>query len=110
MISEVLSRAKLLCKESEEALLSLYCSDAVNYVTKYCRLELLPAGLYGITAQIAVHMLKNADNVGIASLREGERQISYSNANDGLKLFEGRLKPFINRRGKVPSEVETWTE
>jgi hypothetical protein len=51
-------------------------------------------------------MLKNADTVGVASLREGERQISYSNANDGLKLFEGRLKPFVSKRGKVPSEVE----
>ena len=45
-------------------------------------------------------------NGGVKSVTEGERKVEYSDDNyDYLKEYAIRLKPFVSRKVKVPSEV-----
>lgn len=96
--TEILDMVKKLLEindDEKDEIIGIIIDSTVNYVLAYCRLELLPYQLYGIIAQLCEQQYKNGD---IKSIWEGDRKIEYS------AEFTDRLKPFICRRGFVPSE------
>ena len=96
--TEILNEVKILLglnDDEKDDILSVIIESTVNYCLAYCRLEVLPYQLYGIIAQMCVQSY-NAE--GVKSIWEGDRKIEYS------ADFTDKLKPFVCRRGFVPSE------
>lgn len=105
MTDEIIARAKIIAGiDGEDELLSLYCEDAINYVLSYCRLSVMPQKLCGITAQLAVAAYLRGAEGGVASVKEGDREITYA-VTSAAEGFRDNLAPFVNRSGRVPSEV-----
>lgn len=90
----------------DEELLALLAEDSVNEVTAYCRLEFLPYQLIGITARITADRYRTEMNGGgtVGSVTEGDRRIDFAFAEGGAAPYEERLKPFVNIKGRLPSE------
>lgn len=106
MTDEVMARAIVLAGlEEENETLCLCVEEAINYVLLFCHIDMLTEELYAITAHIAVSMYSQAKNGNVASIKEGDRQIDYFMSTECDEMYKNRLKPFINNRGKIPSEV-----
>ncbi len=114
--AETLDRLKLLLgiKDNEQDdLLSFLIEDTVNLILGYCRIEILPRPLESLVPVIAgdmyrIKIISNAEK-GVHSISEGERSITFENGyntDDFIKEYEARLKPFINRSGRVPSDIK----
>lgn len=116
-LDEALERLKMLLgiKDNEQdGLLSFLIGDTVDMILGYCRIEILPRQLESLVPTIAADAYR-AKSYGreaapevIKSISEGERSVSYAETNpdgDFLSSYYDRLKPFINRRGRVPSEL-----
>ena len=80
----------------------------------YCRLEYLPEVLQSYIPRM-VYELWTKNGFGqphrakeIKSMSQGQRSISYGeyDTSDMLTDFEKRLKPFIDRRARTPSQVQ----
>ena len=98
---------------SADTVISLIIKDCINAVKAYCRLEILPIQLYGTVSQMAIKRYKSEyiSNIGAAgdvtSVTEGDRRIDFSVPEKNIIYdYAERLKPFINRRGTLPSEME----
>lgn len=100
--------------DSDE-LLSFLIEDAVNMILGYCHIDILPKQLESFVPMIAADVYR-AKGYGkaaapqiVATVTEDKRSFSLRdtniNATDILANYESRLKPFRNRRGKVPSDV-----
>ena len=114
MIEEILNNAKMLVadtqadekNEAADDRLSFYINDVIEAIIAYCRIEFLPKQLYGLVAQIAARMYEN-NGSNIKSLTEGERRVEFElSAPSVISDYYERLKPFVNRAGRVPSEVK----
>ncbi len=116
-LDEALERLKMLLgiKDNEQdGLLSFLIDDTVDMILGYCRIEILPRQLESLVPVIASDAYRakgygqtDAPEV-VKSISEGERSVSYAETNpdgDFLSSYYDRLKPFINRRGRVPSEL-----
>ena len=108
MVEEILSNAKMLANVTDENAddkLTFYINDIIEAVIAYCRIEFLPKQLYGLVAQIAAKMYED-DGSNVKSLAEGERRVEFElSAPSVISGYYDRLKPFVNRAGRVPSEV-----
>ena len=116
--AEALSTLKLLLgiKDSEsDDLLSFLIDDTVNLILGYCRIDTLPRQLESLVPVIAAEMYKRKGYGSaelpevVKSISEGERSVTYADnisETDLLMNYYKRLNPFINRRGKVPSDVK----
>ena len=115
MIEEILDNAKMLVASSAQAdektdesaddRLRFYIEDIIEAIIAYCRIEFLPKQLYGLVAQIAAKMYVSGGS-NIKSLTEGERRVEFEmSVPSVIGDYYDRLKPFINRSGRVPSEV-----
>lgn len=115
--NETLDALKLLLgiKDNEQdSLLSFLIDDVTNLIMGYCRIEIIPRQLESLIPTIAADAYR-AKGYGsaaapevIKSISEGNRSVSYAEtnpSNDFFKNYHDRLKPFINRRGRVPSDV-----
>ncbi len=115
--AELLKRLKMLLgitDESKDELLSFLIDDVVNLILGYCRICFLPRPLESLVPVIAADMYRAKGYGGesapeiVKSISEGQRSVSFdSKTPDGdfLTNYYDRLKPFVNRRGKVPSDV-----
>ncbi len=116
-IAETLERLKMLLgikNNEQDGLLSFLIEDTVNLILGYCRIGILPRQLESLVPVIAADMYRSkgygqseAPEV-VKSISEGERSISFAETNPDNKFFENyydRLKPYINRKGRVPSEL-----
>lgn len=116
---EALSTLKMLLgieDDSKNTLLSFLIDDTVDMILGYCRIEVLPRQLESLVPIIAADMYRskgyeqeNAPEV-IKSVSEGDRSVSYADANpknDFLENYYKRLNPFRNRKGRVPSEIKS---
>ncbi len=114
---EALERLRMLLgieDNERDGLLFFLIDDTVDMILGYCRIEILPRQLESLVPVIAADSYRakgygqtDAPEV-VKSISEGERSISYAETNpDGDFLFSyyDRLKPFICRKGRVPSEV-----
>lgn len=119
---EILNNAKMLLapedgaseeeKMKTDALLTFLISDTIGAVMKYCRIEVLPRQLYGLIAQIAAELYRSrgygdgADAPAVKSVTEGERRVEFEDSSAVFASFVSRLKPFINKSARLPSETE----
>ena len=115
MIEEILNNAKMLANisdaqaddgnEAADDKLIFYINDIIEAILAYCRIEFLPKQLYGLVSQIAARMYEGGDS-NIKSLTEGERRVEFASAAPSvIGDYSERLEPFVNRAGRVPSEV-----
>lgn len=115
--AEALSRLKMLLgieDSNSDELLSFVIDDMVDMVLGYCRIAVLPRQLESLVPVIAADMWREKGYGSAAapeivkSISEGERSVSYADTAPDDSFFENyydRLKPFVNRRGRLPSEV-----
>lgn len=106
--SEFLANAKLILgiqDDAEDELISYIIDDTINMVLAHCRLQILPYQLHGLIPQIAVSVYNSCKNTsGASAIWEGDRKIEYR-TEEVLKDYSSRLMPFMNNRGRLPSEV-----
>lgn len=114
--SDALERVKMLLGingSEQDGLLSFLIDDTVNLILSYCRIEVLPRQLESLVPTVAAdaYRAKGYGNAAapevIKSISEGNRSVSYAETNpnnDFFKNYYDRLKPFVNRRGRVPSD------
>ena len=113
---QILRDTKILLKKedsSEDNILNLLIDNCISCVLSYCRLELLPYQLIGFVTNMAVRKYKEmylaTDGGGgvVTSITEGDRRIDFSVPDEtGLADdFKESLKPFVNRCGRLVSEV-----
>lgn len=103
-------------ESEQDSLLSFLIDDTVSLVLGYCHIEILPRQLESLVPVIAADMYRrkgygqeNAPEV-VTSISEGERSVSYAETNpdnDFLSNYYDRLKPFICRKGRVPSDIKS---
>lgn len=119
--TEALETLKLLLgiKDNDtdkDVLLSFLIDDTVNLILGYCRIDTLPRQLESLVPVIAAEMYRRKGYGSAAmpdvikSISEGERSVTYADnisETDLLMNYYKRLNPFINRRGKVPSDVKS---
>lgn len=110
MKTEILSAAKAFLEinsdESDE-LLMILIDEAINAVLSYCRLEVLPRQLVSFIPVIAARQFRSDKNVGVKSVAEGERRVEYCDEDyDFLSEYATRLRPFISRQIKLPSDLD----
>lgn len=100
---------------SQDSLLSFLIDDIVSMILSYCRIEVLPTQLIGLVPQIVMSQYRNRGYGGeetpmeVKSISQGDRSISFESkkaSNDILNNYKSRLNPFINRKGRVPSELD----
>lgn len=116
-LNEALTRLKMLLGingSEQDSLLSFLIEDTIDMILGYCRIEILPRQLESLLPMIAADAYRakgygqtDAPEV-VKSISEGQRSVSYAETNpDGnfLSSYYDRLRPFINRRGYVPSEL-----
>ena len=117
-MNEALDTLKMLLKkenDDEDILLKFLIDDAENMILGHCRIEKMPWKLKTLIPKLArdIYYLKGYDKAEmpklVQSVSQGNRSVSYDNQNlsekDLLKNYYDRLKPFVNRKGKVPSDV-----
>ena len=103
--NEILDAVKLLLgikDNDKDDVLMLLIEDTVNSVLAYCRIDVLPRQIVSFIPTLTVKRYTANQNGGVKSVTEGERKVEYS---DYLKEYAIRLKPFVSRKVKVPSEV-----
>lgn len=107
--SQILADTKMLLgidDDSKDDILEFIIDDTVNMVLAYCRIDILPRQLLGLISQMAASVFGRLDiNDGIASITEGDRRIEYRDAGV-FDEYISRLKPFVNIKGTLPSEVQ----
>ena len=115
LIAEILPETKLLLgftDEEHDELLTLLIETAVNDALAYCRLDFLPKQLYGLIAQITAKLWRTEGYGGAAyaavrTIQEGDRRIEFDlSADNALGAFRDRLKPYVNKAGRLPSELD----
>lgn len=115
-----ISQAKMLLGikgVSEDEILSFLLDDSVQLVISYCKRKSLPNALFSLIPQIAADRYRISDygkaqpDKILTSVSQGSRSESYASPdiydNSFLKNYEARLKPFICKRGYVPSDFDT---
>jgi hypothetical protein len=107
---QITSSAKVILgikDDAQDELIGILADDIINAVLSYCRIDVLPRQLIGLIAIIVSEKLRSIDNGGIKSVTEGERRVEYSDENyDFLSEYASRLKPFVSRSVKFPSDLE----
>lgn len=99
----------------KDKLLSFIISDTERMILDFCRLDTLPTQLESLVPVIAADYYR-AKGYGteqspevIKTITEGDRSVSYAETQPGADFFKhysSRLKPFVRRRGRVPSDIE----
>lgn len=111
-------KALLGITDSEhDTALEMYIEDTITAVLSYCRIDVLPYQLQGLIAQMAAGTYRISGYGSeelprdVASISEGDRSISFE-ARGGKNVsadvfadYRSRLEPWVNRKGRVPSDV-----
>lgn len=117
--ADALQKAKMLLGiegGGRDNLLSFLIEDNINLILNYCRISEFPPELESLLPVMAADRYRRtsygqekADKV-VKSETQGSVSKSYedSTTNDGhfLNNYRERLKPFINRKGRVPSDFD----
>ena len=107
--NEILDAVKLLLgikDNDKDDVLMLLIKDTDNSDMTYSRIDVLPTHNETLIPTLTVKRYTANQNGGVKSVTEGERKVEYSDDNyDYLKEYAIRLKPFVSRKVKVPSEV-----
>lgn len=110
---EVLTMTKILLEiedDKQDEKLMILIDDVINAVMSYCRIDVFPTQLVSLIPVIVTGLYRGNLKEGVKAVTEGERKIEYSDDNyDYLKKYEERLKPFVSRKVKLPSDLESDT-
>ena len=110
-------KALLGITDSEhDTVLEMYIEDTITAVLAYCRIDVLPYQLQGLIAQMAAGAYRISGYGSselpqdVTSISEGDRSLSFkargSTSMSGImEDYRSRLEPWVNRRGRVPSDV-----
>ena len=110
-------KALLGITDSEhDTVLEMYIEDTITAVLAYCRIDVLPYQLQGLIAQMAAGTYRISGYGSselpqdVTSISEGDRSLSFkargSTSMSGImEDYRSRLEPWVNRRGRVPSDV-----
>ncbi len=105
---EILKSLKLLLGISDsenDGLLELLIEDSIDATLAYCHLEELPRQLVSFIPLLAQKQYRKNVSGGIRAITEGERRVEYDDADyDFLAEYAARLKPFVSRSVKLPSD------
>ncbi len=108
--AEIVSAAKVILGISDDGsdeLIELIAEDTVNAVLSYCRLDVLPRQLVSLIPHITAKRFNAAQRDGVKTITEGERRVEYFDGGSSLpEEYVPRLKPFVSRAVKVPSDLE----
>ena len=101
--------------DSKEEIIEFLIDDCINMALSYCRIKEVPPMMESVIIRMAVRMYRDnqygSENAPqyVSSKSQGSKSESYAAPNSGsdnfLNSFKSRLAPFVNRRGRVPSEV-----
>ena len=107
--TEILDAAKLLLgieDDENDELLMLLIEDTTSAVISYCRIEVLPRQLESLIPTLVARQYRLNAQEGVKSVTEGERRVEYTESNnDFLGEYAWRLKPFVSRSVKLPSDM-----
>lgn len=110
-------KALLGITDSEhDTVLEMYIEDTITAVLAYCRIDVLPYQLQGLIAQMAAGTYRISGYGSselpqdVTSISEGDRSLSFkargSTSMSGImEDYRSRLEPWVNRRGRVPSDI-----
>lgn len=118
--TEMLTKAKLLLgvtDDSKDEILSYLIEDNINLVLSYCRIRKLPNALESsipVMTADRYRMMNYGNEKGdkvLKSVTQGSKSESYGSSTDMfgshfLNNYRLRLAPFINRKGRVPSDFD----
>lgn len=118
--AEILSKAKLLLgisDDNKDEVLSYLIEDNINLVLSYCRICELPEALDSLIPVMTAdryRMMNYGNEKGdkvLKSVTQGSKSESYGSSADMfgshfLNNYKLRLAPFINRKGRVPSDFD----
>lgn len=117
--SEMLARLKMLLGTEDggkDELLSFIIADTEQMILSYCRIDTIPKQLQSLVPVIAADYYR-AKGYGkeqspdvVKSITEGDMSVSYAETQPGADFFKhysSRLKPFVNRKGRVPSDFKS---
>lgn len=117
---EILENTKILLGIDSEtdtgehdALLKFLIDDIIGEIMKYCRIEVLPRQLYGIAAQMAAELFRSnidGSDRAVKSITEGDRRVEFEGLSERFAGYAQRLKPFVNKSARLPSEMEARDE
>lgn len=100
---------------TKDGVLMYLLGDAENLVLGHCRIDILPRQLESIIPAIAADLYR-ANGYGaeespsdVKSVSEGQRSVSFDVSRPShetiLKNYYKRIRPFVSRKGRVPSEL-----
>lgn len=102
--------------DSKDGILQFILEDCINMALSYCRIKEVPPMMESVIIRMAVRLYRdngygNEDTpVTVSSVSQGSKSESYAAPNSGsdtfINSFKSRLAPFVDRRGRVPSEVK----
>ena len=117
---DMLAKAKTLLAvtgEAKDEIIELLIEDAINLVLGYCRIKHLPEGLESLIPfmvadryRMSGYGSEQGDSV-IKSITQGSVSNSYGSrsemfSNHFLNNYKHRVFPYINRKGRVPSDFD----
>lgn len=106
--TEILDSTKLLLgitDEENDELLTLLIEDTISAVLSYCRIEVIPRQLVSLIPLIAAGQYRLNGRSDVKSVTEGERRVEYTDSGSFLDEYAARLKPFVSKSVKLPSDI-----
>lgn len=99
--------------ETQSGIISFLVEDTIEAVRAYCRIEIVPHQLSRLIAQMAARQYREngygSEEVptDVKSVSEGARSVSFGTRKLSgiLNDYRARLKPYVNRKGRVPSDI-----
>ena len=114
----MIDKVKLLLgisDDTQDNIISFLIESVIDGIKSYCRIDEVPERLNTTVIRMTADLYRR-EGYGsvdkpqtVQSETQGSRSVTYaanpSNAEDLITDYEKLLKPYINRRGRVPSEV-----
>lgn len=98
----------------QDSLLQFLLDEVRDMICGYCRIDEVPTKLESLIPVIAADLYRckgygeTEAPQAVSSLTQDKKTVSFQKnetESDLLSNYYRRLRPFINRRGRVPSEV-----
>ena len=99
--------------DEEDTLLALLVDESVGYTLGYCRRETIPESLKSVIPMMAADLYRTKmygtkEAKAVKSVTQGERSVTYevNSTSNVFSAYHSRLKPYIRRCARLPSEVD----
>lgn len=99
----------------QDSLLSFLLDEAKNFILGQCNLDFVPSQLEGLVPEIAADMYRykcygtEKAPQTVKSIAQDKRTVTFSDSGeDGynyLDKYVKLLRPFMRRRGRLPSDI-----